>query len=386
MSPAVAFRLLVAAFLAASVGCSAYPAPNYLAVLLSTRLGSAGATPSANPIKSESSFVTTLSPNPQTMAISSVDTTRSFVYCTFRHSNANPYANRMPTCSLTSPTQVTVEAGIVDATITVRAYVLEFASGVSVQRGTATLNGGILTSTVPINAVNVGKSFVIVQARTTDGGTLIDEHRTVIGYLQDSTNLKITRNQGTIITTVEWQVVEMQGATVQAGQTAMGAVNSLTIPISAVDMSRSFVIASIAGDNLSNGNDSEIWVRCDLGSSTQVVCNRNDTTNSPTIAWQVVSFTDNTFVDRGTIDTNVATPPANNTDTSISVTPSIALDTSRTMAIGSMSVDPGDLDSGQDSAAFTLHLLTSTQMNVGRGSADDRRALISWQLVQFANE
>ena len=176
----------------------------------------------------------------------------------------------------------------------------------------------------------------------------------------------------------------MQGATVQSGISQIpGGSVSVSIPIAAVNTAKSFVVFSSAADNLSNGNDSEMAVRCDLASASQLLCQRQDSTNAPDIAWYVVSFADSTYVERGSADTNVFTPPANNTDTSMSVTPSVPFDLTRTLPIGSAASDPGDADAGLDSASFTQHLLTSTQLNIQRGSADDRRGVLSWQLIQF---
>ena len=359
--------------------CSRYPQPNYLALLLAS-----ASTVSQNPVKSVYSFVTNVATNPTLMTVPAVDTTRAFVMCSYRLANTSFQTNRVPICSLTSSTQVTVQAGTSDAGVLVRGYVVEFSTGVNVQRGAFTLAGGTLNNTVSISPVSQNRSFVIVQSRTTDTGTLIDEHRTVMGYLQSSSSLYVVRNQATIITDVEYQVIEMQGATVQYGISQIpGGSFSVSIPIAAVNTSKSFVVFSSAADNLSNGNDSEMAVRCDLANASQLLCQRQDSTNAPDIAWYVVSFADSTYVERGSADTNVFTPPANNTDTSMTVTPSVPFDLTRTLPIGSTASDPGDADAGLDSASFTQHLLTSTQLNIQRGSADDRRSVASWQLIQF---
>ena len=139
--------------------CSRYPQPNYLALLLAS-----ASTVSQNPVKSVYSFVTSAGTNPTLMTVPVVDTTRAFVMCSYRLANTSFQTNRVPTCSLTSSTQVTVQAGISDVGVLVRGYVVEFSAGVNVQRGAFTLAGGTLNNTVSISPVSQNRSFVIVQS------------------------------------------------------------------------------------------------------------------------------------------------------------------------------------------------------------------------------
>lgn len=362
----------------AVIGCGVYPKPDYLALLLLQ------SRPSLNPIKRVSGFSTTMTANPQLIFVQPVDTSRAFVVCAYRAGNASFAANRSPTCSLISPNQVSVEMGTTDGNVAVAGFVAEFSSGVTVQRGTLTLGAGTLSSNQSISTVDPSKAFVLVQARTADGGTLIDEHRTTMGYLSGPSQITVVRNQGTITTVVEWQVVEMAGASVQRGLSQIpGGSSSVSIPITAVDTARSFSVVSVAGANASNGNDSEIWTRCNLSSAALLLCERNDTVNAPDIAWQVVSLSDAISVQRGTEDTNTNTPPANNTDTTMTAT-LLPVDLSASIVLTTSSVDPGDLDSGQDSAAFASVLGSATSITIQRGSPDDRRGTVSWQAIQFA--
>ena len=83
--------------------------------------------------------------------IASVNMAKTFVFCFSDQNNptgSNPTYRQ--TCELTSATQLTITVSVANAAQTVSWYVVEFLSGVLVQRGLRALGAGVLTVAVPL--------------------------------------------------------------------------------------------------------------------------------------------------------------------------------------------------------------------------------------------
>lgn len=80
-------------------------------------------------------------------------------------------------------------------------YLIEFAAGVTVQRGTAYYNNNELEANITISSVDVSRSFVIVTTRT------YGENCLMTGTLTSSTNLYLRTLYWLADTYVSWQVV-----------------------------------------------------------------------------------------------------------------------------------------------------------------------------------
>src|SRR4029079_5992331 len=132
-------------------------------------------------------------------------------------------------------------ATVTNNTILVQYYVAEFTAGVSVRRGTATFTGTNTTPTAAptLSALDCTKSFVINSVRSTSTSTTSDEQWTIRGILGTAaspcttgttTSLELRRNEGTAGTTVTvaWQVVTMEGASVQRGTSCIGGNTNCT--------------------------------------------------------------------------------------------------------------------------------------------------------------
>ncbi len=323
-----------------------------------------------------------MSTTTQTVSIATVDPTRAFVVCWSEAPYSDP-AIRV-TCEL-SASAVTLTNTEANPSQGVQWYVVEFPSGVSVQRGLATFATTDSTVNVPLTTVDLTKSFVLISERMDTTNQTIDEQWTTRALLTSSTNLELSRNATGTALTVAWQVVTMQAASVQRGTTSINssAQNYVTVPLSpAVNPSQSFLVFSRRGP-ATGGIEADYQVTGEItgGGSTLIFTRVATKINSVDIAWEVVSLSDGTTVQRGTVISDTTDNPLNATlSPAIATTRSIPLISVRG-AEGPPYTFTSDLDSTSWNAIFT----SSTNLRFQRVSSKDTIATIAWQVVQFAS-
>lgn len=347
------------------------------AALLGLALGfwGGGAFPArAASIRSVQTGEVAMSSTPRTVSITAVDAGRAFVLCTNRTNSSNP-TNRA-TCTLTS-TAVTITTSAANASEVVRWHVVEFEGGVLVQRGTTSVgstttlvNQGLTT------AVDTAKSFVLTSERMNSTSRGIDEQWTTRARLTSGTNLELSRNESGTALTVAWQVVQMEGASVQRGLTTIAAgLASATASIGSVDPATSFLLLTRRAAAATNGVETRYQVRGGISGPTTLTFSRDSTTNSVDVAWEVVSLSDGSSVQRGT-----ATASTTETLLNAGLSPAVVLGRS----LPFISVQGGvDVTSDLDSTSWTAALSSPTNLELRRGSAQSVDANVGWQVVQF---
>lgn len=350
----------------------------FLAVGLGAWLASSPA--EAASIKSVQTNTETMSTQTRTVTLpQAVDATKAFVVCSNRTNGSSP--SYRVTCEL-SNTTVTITSGTtVDTTEVVRWYVVEFEGGVSVRRGLESIQSTKASATTPVNValstVDLAKSFVLISERTNSTSTIIDEEWTIRARLTSGTNLELTRNETGIAMTVAWQVVQMEGASVQRNVTTINAgAASATATISSVDTTKSFLVMSRRGAGASNGIEAEYQVRGELTNTTTLTFTRGTTTNSVDIAWEVVSLSDGSTVQKNTTST------AATTDATLNATLSLAIDTLRTVPFISASGASGTSTASLDETSWTASLTTTTNLQFQR-TGTGTNGSVAWFVVQF---
>ena len=153
---------------------------------------------------------------------------------------------------------------------------VEFDSGVSVQRGLRSMTTAETTVNVTIpSSVDLNKSFVLVSVAPNSAGVNVDERWTIRSRLTTSTNLELSRNESGTAVDVYWQVIEMQGASVQRGLTTIPSSSAAaTAAISSVDTSKSFLILSSKAAAAVNGIESQYAFRGTITNSTLLTFSR----------------------------------------------------------------------------------------------------------------
>jgi hypothetical protein len=177
--------------------------------------------------------------------------------------------------------------------------VVEFLSGVSVQRGSVQPPGALnpADTDVPLAAVNLSKSFPLISYRT--NGSTYDGGDFVRAKLTSTTNLRLLINDADTNAWVEWQVVEYIDASVQTGDVFFNSGDgSLTATLSpSLVPGKSWLIYTY--QETGGGTPSDIGEKLVGGlvtDATTLTFDRNNTGASLDLTWYLVEFTDGTIV------------------------------------------------------------------------------------------
>src|SRR5471030_2656179 len=156
-----------------------------------------------------------------------VNASNAFVICQGDTGGITSFPAARATCELNAlGTQLTITTSANDGSatpLTVRWYVAEFLSGVSVQRNVAGTPAAFLAATTTLavalpTAVNLASSFVLVTERMADSANQNNDERwTVRAQLTTTNNLQLTRNASGTAISVAWQVIQIDAAAVQPG-------------------------------------------------------------------------------------------------------------------------------------------------------------------------
>jgi hypothetical protein len=333
----------------------------------------------ATTVKNVQSGSVTMNPSLSNVALTAVDMGRTFVLCNNRTDDGDDPDQRV-TCELTSATNLQIRSEDSDSDNIVQWHVVEFTSGVAVQRGVENISSGTGTRTVTISAVNQAKSFVLISERIDEGNTNRDERWTFSARLSNPTTLELRRNETGRAVTVAWQVIQMQDATVQSGLTTINNNSTTaTATIGAVDVTRTFLVFSRRAENSINGREGRYQVRGELTNATTLTFTRAGDSDDVDIAWFAVTLNDGTTVQRGT------TTLANNNDTA-NVALASAIVPNRSFPIISVS---GGLDNNSghlDDTSITADLTSTTNLRLERDSnADSGNATVAWFVVNLGS-
>jgi hypothetical protein len=326
----------------------------------------------------------------QTIAISSVDITKSFLIFQVRSSGDRP-VNTTVRGRLASATTIQFERSTNEGAplaINIQWYVATFGSGVVVQRGTTTLSA--LTVNVPVTAVASMSQAFVVWSMTPNPTEL--EHGSddaIAGDLTTTSNLQFRTNDpsGHV---VWWQVVEFTNPAdinVQRGtvSTMTGATLSATATLgTAVDVSRTFVLAGFRTVGLGTDIGARM-VRAQLTGPTTIAFDRG-ISGSPDdmneISWQAVELRDGSTVQRGSASFAAGVAQA---------TATLVTRVNTTRAIAFASVQAGGQSMGRTpyaandamGVATATAALAPTQLTLDRNNTV-ATADIGWFVVQFA--
>ncbi len=310
-----------------------------------------------------------------TLPTTLADMSKSILVFSSTLDNADP-RNYQVGGEITNTTTLTFERSSGTGTVSISWEVIEFESGVFVQRGSSVVP---LSTNVDISieCVDLDKSFAIVYGR--NDGTTLGNDDGLTANLTSSTNLRLlTGTTGGDHDEAYWQVIEYEGASVQKLTASLtGTSTTSTIP-TPVDMSKTMIISShIIGGN-SNSDD---MPRTELTASNTVTYTRVGSAGTMTFLTYAIEFTDETTVSRGS---------ANFTSGSTSQVVS-GLTTSASSAViapGNFGRQGSSNHASSDNAGhvwFTYELTSSTTLQVNRAVGTGSTAVAPWQIVTFAN-
>ncbi len=312
-----------------------------------------------------------------------VDLSKSFVYCSYNSPLSTP--GLMPTCQLTANDTVTITSYVANASFEVSYFVVEFASDIVVQRGAVTMLNTETTKTVPISAVNLSNSFVLVTSRINLTNTSDpDEQRWVSAVFQDASTLKLARTETSAAgknVEIEWQVISLSYAQVQSGTATISGGNLSSGPIALanpIHTDSSFILMNFTSNPAVDGVEARYYTRATILNSEQIEFIRGVTTSGVTLEYFVIDLGYGSKFQHGLMET------VTNTEVTFSTTISLV---NRDLAVPFISFAiGGDGDNGgQDSGSFIATYPNATTLQVERYSHENRYAGINYFAVEFAS-
>jgi hypothetical protein len=313
-----------------------------------------------------------------------VNMTKAFVVFGTTESTADPLDGQV-SGQLTTPTTVTFRQAGGTASVTVKYYVAEFASGVSVQRGSIDIATGNVFNVTLGTPVDTTKSFPLISYRS--AGTNFNCNDFVRAKLTTGANLQLSSdvtNCGVVATSVvEWQVVQYQDASVRSGDVAFAAGSTVQTANLApgVNTAKSWLVYSYEGTPDATPNVGLYLVRGLVTNPTTLTFDRsNSGTVSLTLTWYLIEFTDSTTVQSGTqaFPTGVA---ANN------VTLPLPAPTGNSLAVGGGDYQRGGRSSYSTNDVvgvgwFNFDLTAPNNLQIVRGSGL-APADVGWFVLTF---
>ncbi len=330
-----------------------------------------------------------------TVPISQVSMSKSFLIFNARHNSERPVGSeirgRIATPTSLEFFRVTNESSPVP--ITVQWYVVEYYSGVSVQRGeipsqsSTSMNVGI----APVG--NVSQAFVTWSKTPFDADVDWSSDDPIIGELTSTSNLQFRVYGANAGHTIWWQVIEFtdpKDIDVQRGLiTSMTGISTsanatLTTP---VDLNRTFVLAGFTTEGLGIDVGARM-LRAQLMDPTTVMIDRSISgfqDNITEISWQAIELKDGSRVLAGSENfgpgVNQKVVPL---APQIDVNRSIALASVQPVSGQSMGRSRYNGDDIMGVGSVTM-ALSSTQLTMERDNGADE-ADIGWFVVEFGIE
>jgi hypothetical protein len=256
-------------------------------------------------------------------------------------------------------------------------YVMEFSSGVVVQRGSAAVSSSSTTD-VPITSTSLATSFPLVTFRNAGSG--MGDSDFFRSTFSSTTNLRLLANRapGTG-STAEWQVVSMDNVNVNAGTTTISSGATSTSPSATVDPAKTLLLYGYTFDNAGTNTSAENMVRGRIPSSSQLSFDRSAAGQATlSVHFFRVAFTDATGVQH-------ASEPFTSSQTTRDVT--IApVDLSRSFAVAGYLGRTGRANNTTSDnpgpAWFTATFTSSTTLRLTRAEAG-AAADVGWFVVSF---
>ncbi len=296
-----------------------------------------------------------------TVTIAAVDPSRSMLTYSLRGSDSAP-SNLSINGVLSDPTTVTFSRIGTSSAAILEWSVVEFVSGVTVQRGTEYIpNGGPID--LAIAPVDLSRSFVL--ANVTGEGNAFGVDDFVIASLTSSTNLRLDLGNG-LGSNVAWQVVQYNDAVVQRGTNSLASGDaSRTATVTTVDLAKSWLVYSYSTVDGDPNDIGQKLVRGLVSDPTTLTFDRSSTGQTVDLSWELVEFTDDTIVRH-------ASAAFSGTDSVRDVTIA-AVNPARSIAVGGTTLFGGRSSyTSNDNPGvgwFTTELTSSTNLRIRRGAA-----------------
>lgn len=321
------------------------------------------------------------------VTITAVDPTKAFLVFQTRHSSNRPPGSMIRGRLNGAGTAVEfVRVSDETSTINIQWYVVEFSTGVSVQRGETTQSGA--TTNVAITAVSSTSQAFVLYSKTSASGDNqnMSTDDPLVGELTSTSNLQFRANQANSNHTIAWQVIEYTNAAdinVQKGSTSLtGGTTSVDVTIpTAVNTANTFVLAGYRTSG-SGADIGERMMRAQLIDSTTIRFDRDRTgDNIDEIVWQAIEIKDGTTVQHGSARINNGSLQDTVAITTVDTSRAIAFTSVQALAGQSLGKTFYNSDDIPGVGSATLALGASS-FDIQR-NYDGHRADFGWFVVEF---
>lgn len=235
-----------------------------------------------------------------TATITAVDTAKAFLRFTKKGDGDHSGLQYVPVAgTISSGTQLTFLRQSTTGTplnITIEWQVIEYNSGVSVQRGSVTSFTANTDKDVSISSVNTAKTFVFLSTYGTHNWGVGGDSR-FTAQITSSTNLRLREYRTSIssVNTCYYEIVQYDNCTVTQYYKAVSSGTSNSIAITSVNMARTILSVTFGSDIAGDASytTSFVW-DCYLSGSTTITMNKNASGNNDYFRVFVIEFTENT--------------------------------------------------------------------------------------------
>lgn len=258
--------------------------------------------------------------------------------------------------------------------VSISYQVLEFTSGITVQRGSAITVG--TSTSIGISAVDLNKSFATVSIR--NSGSQFGTDDAVAADLTTATNLNLLSGAGGV-SEAYWQVIECTDCNVQKIATNItNGATTVTETFTAVNQSKTLLFTS----QYLNGNvNADDLPRTEFNANNQITHTRTGNGTQIDLITYVVEFTDaTTTVQHASFSSPISTATTQSTlGSSINELGSVVLSPG---ANGFQGSGGNNGDDNPESNWFTLDIVNSTTVEARRAS-NDFDADFTYQVAEF---
>jgi hypothetical protein len=219
-----------------------------------------------------------------TATIDSVSPSKTFVLHTATSTSSGSSLAKF-TSMMTVPTEINFQRYGTGTTGTIDWEAIT-SDDITVQRNVADFASTTSQVNVDISAVDLSKSFIIIDGRVNSGTTANNVRGHFDAQFINSTRIQITRGVTGTAAAAGWQVVEWNNSVVQSNRVSFSAT-SQTVGVSAVNTSRSILFfsrsltATGVGSNMVMGN---------ITSSTSIVFEKAYNVGAASVSWFLVEL------------------------------------------------------------------------------------------------
>ncbi|MFT6438052.1 MAG: hypothetical protein ACJAVI_006138, partial [Candidatus Azotimanducaceae bacterium] len=324
-----------------------------------------------------------------TVNVASVDTSKSFLIFQTRHASNRPVGSTIRG-ELASSTQLEfTHVSNENATIEIQWYLIEYTSGVSVQRGSTTQSSTNVSVNLGTTLGSTSDAFLLYSKTVRNTDSAYGNDDPITGIITATNQIQFEANSSNSDHIIEWQVVEFtdNSINVQTGIESITQDSGITVTdnlSSTVDLDSTILLAGWR----SSGGGSDIDERLitagfPSNNTVQFTRGNNGDDDVDKITYQVIEFTDGTAVQSG-----MANFASGETSKSVVIS---SVDTSMAVALATIQAGDGQNKGNTEysdnditgEGSFTLSFASSTSLTIQRNSSNSASTL-NWQTIDFS--